>query len=346
MTSSSFPPAKRGVTGGLIRSATMPGMLIAALLAAALCSASDAAAQTASRFPVKPMRLVVPFPAGGPVDITARVLSPKLAEVLGQPVVVDNRSGAATIIGTESVVKSPPDGHTLLLVTSGIAINPHIYRKLPYDALRDLAPVTQVMSTPFILIAHPSLPARTAEDLVRLARARPGELMYASSGIGGANHLAGAQFDMMAGIRTTHVPYKGTTPGIADLVAGHVQFQFSNPLGSMPLVRAGKLKALGVASARRLAMMPELPTVSESGVRGFEAGVWFGLYTTGGTPRDIVGRLHAEAARVLALPDVRQKLSESGAEIGGSSPEEFAAFFRSEIDRLARVVKAAGVTPE
>jgi tripartite-type tricarboxylate transporter receptor subunit TctC len=301
------------------------------------------AAQT---YPTRPIRLIVPFPAGGPVDATARVLGPRLSEAFGQPVVIDNRAGAATIIATELVAKSPPDGHTLLLVTSGIAINPHIYRKLPYDTLRDLAPITLVMTTPFILIAHPALPVRTAGDLVKLAKARPGELMYASSGIGGANHLAGAQFDMAAGIRTTHVPYKGTTPGITDLMAGNVQFQFSNPLGSLQFVRAGRLRALGVASMQRLEMMPELPTVSESGVPGFQAGVWFGLYTTAGTAREIVGRIHVAVARILALPDVKQKLAAGGAEIRGSTPEAFAAFFLNEVERHARLVKAAGIEQE
>lgn len=317
-----------------------------ALVALGLCIAGSAIAQTPPRGAAKTIRLVVPFPAGGPVDATARVLGPRLAEAFGQPVVVDNRAGAATIIATEIVARSAPDGQTLLLVTSGIAINPHIYRKLPYDTLRDLAPVTLVMTTPFILIAHPALPVRTAGELIRLAKARPGELLYASSGIGGANHLAGAQFDMAAGIRTTHVPYKGTVPGVTDLMAGHVHFQFSNPLGTLHLVQAGRLKALGVAAARRMEMLPELPTISESGLKGFQTGVWFGLYVAGGTPHEIVGRLQSETARILALPDVKQKLSQGGAELGGSTPEEFAAFFRREIERHAKLVKAAGVPQE
>ncbi len=290
--------------------------------------------------------MIVPFPAGGPVDATARVLGPRLADGLGQPVVIDNRAGANTIIGTEMTVKSPPDGHTLLLVTSAIASNPYAYRKLPYDVQRDLAPVSFVMNTPFILIVHPALPVRTADDLVKLAKARPGELLYASSGIGGANHLAAAQFSLAAGVKTTHVPYKGTAPLLTDLVAGHVHFNFSNPLGSLPLVKAGRLKALGVAAARRLDILPELPTVLESGVKGYASGVWFGTFVAAATPREIVSRLQAEIARALALPDVRQKLTEGGAQLGGGAPEELAAFLASELARMAQVVKAAGVQPE
>jgi tripartite-type tricarboxylate transporter receptor subunit TctC len=319
----------------------------AALAAAAIaCMAAPVALAQPSRFPSKPVRLIVPFPAGGPVDATARTIGPRLSELLGQTIVIDNRAGANTIIGTEMTVKSPLDGHTMLLVTSAIASNPHAYRKLPYDALKDLAPVTFVMNTPFILIVHPTLPARTAGDLVKLAKSRPGELLYASSGIGGANHLAAAQFSLTAGIQTTHVPYKGTAPLLTDLIAGHVHFNFSNPLGSLGLVKAGKLKVLGVAAARRLEIMPDLPTVSESGVKGYESGVWFGTFVAAGTPRDVVGRLNADLARTLAHPDVKQKLTEGGAILGGGSSEELAAFLAAETARMGKVVKAAGVQPE
>lgn len=318
--------------------------LSAVLLAGA--AVPCALAQPTARFPSKPLRLIVPFPAGGPVDATARVMGPRISEGLGQPVVIDNRAGANTIIGTEMTVKSPPDGHTLLLVTSAIASNPYAYRRLPYDAQKDLAPVSLVMNTPFILIVHPALPARTAADLVRLAKSRPGELLYASSGIGGANHLAAAQFSLAAGIRTTHVPYKGTAPLLTDLIAGHVHFNFSNPIGSLQLVRAGKLKALGVAAQHRLEMLPELPTVSESGVKGYESGVWFGTFVAAGTPRDITGRLQAEIARSLTLPDVKQRLTEGGAQLNGGTPEALAAFLAAELARMAKVVKAAGVEPE
>ena len=300
----------------------------------------------AQSFPAKSIRLVAPYPAGGPIDAVARSIVPRFAELLGQQVIVDNRAGGGTVIGTEIVARAPPDGHTCLIITSAVAINPSVIRKMPYDAQRDLAAVTKISSTPFILIAHPAVPARNAAELIKLAKARPGELMYASSGIGGANHLSGVQFNMAAGINTVHVPYKGTAPLLTDLVAGQTQFNFSNPLGSMPLARAGKLKVLGVGAHKRLEIIPEVPTISESGLPGFETGVWFAFFTTGGTPREVVQRLHTEMTRTLTTPEVRQKLSAGGALIAASSPEELAAFLRGEIATWAKVVKAAGVQPD
>ena len=227
-----------------------------------------------------------------------------------------------------------------------IAINPAVIRKMPYDAQRDLAAVTKISSSPFILITHPAVPARNAAELIKLAKARPGELLFASSGIGGANHLSGVQFNLAAGINTVHVPYKGTAPLLTDLIAGQTQFNFSNPLGSMPLVRAGKLKLLGVAAPKRMEFAPEIPTISESGLPGFETGVWFAFFTTGGTPRDVLLRLNAEVTRTLATPDVRQKITAGGALVNASTPEELSAYLRSEIQKWAQVVKAAGVIAE
>ena len=300
----------------------------------------------AQNFPAKPIRLVAPFPAGGPVDAVARTLAPRLGELLGQQVVIDNRAGGGTVIGTEIVARAAPDGHTCLIITSAIAINPAVIRKMPYDAPRDLAAVTRISSSPFILITHPAVPARTAAELIKLAKARPGELLFASSGIGGANHLSGVQFNLAAGISTIHVPYKGTAPLLTDLVAGQTQFNFSNPLGSMPLVRAGKLKVLGVGAPKRMEFAPEIPTISESGLPGFETGVWFAFFTTGGTPRDVVLRLNTELTRTLATPDVRQKITAGGALVNASTPEELSAYLRSETQKWAQVVKAAGVVPE
>lgn len=317
--------------------------LLAALTVAPVALGTAAQAQN---FPVKSIRLVVPYPAGGPVDAVARTLAPRLGELLGQQVVIDNRSGGGTVIGTEIVARAAPDGHTCLIITSAIAINPAVIRKMPYDAQRDLAAVTKVSSSPFILITHPAVPARNAAELIKLAKARPGELLFASSGIGGANHLSGVQFNLAAGINTVHVPYKGTAPLLTDLVAGQTQFNFSNPLGSMPLVRAGKLKVLGVGASKRMEFAPEIPTISESGLPGFETGVWFAFFTTGGTPRDAVLRLNAELTRTLATPDVRQKITAGGALVNASTPEELSAYLRSEIQKWAQVVKAAGVVPE
>jgi tripartite-type tricarboxylate transporter receptor subunit TctC len=297
-------------------------------------------------FPVKTVRLVAPFPPGGPIDAVARTLAPRLGELLGQQIIIDNRAGGGTVIGTEIVARAAPDGHTCLVITSAIAINPSVIRNMPYDAQRDLAAVTKISSSPFLLITHPAVPARNAADLIKLARARPGELLFASSGIGGASHLSGVQFSLAAGINTIHVPYRGTAPLLTDLVAGQTQFNFSNPLGSMPLVQAGKLKVLGVAAPKRLEFAPQIPTISESGLPGFETGVWFAFFTTGGTPRDAVQRLNTEVIRTLSAPDVRQKLTAGGAIINTTTPDEMSAYLRSEMQKWAQVVKAAGVTPE
>ena len=312
---------------------------------AMLPEALGATAQ-AQNFPAKSIRLVAPFPAGGPVDAVARTLAPRLGELLGQPVVIDNRAGGGTVIGTEIVARAAADGHTCLIITSAIAINPAVIRRMPYDAQRDLAAVTRISSSPVILITHPAVPARNAAELIQLARARPGELLFASSGIGGANHLSGVQFNLAAGINTVHVPYKGTAPLLTDLVAGQTQFNFSNPLGSMPLVRAGKLKVLGVAAQKRMEFAPEIPTIAESGLPGFETGVWFAFFTTGGTPRDIVLRLNTELTRTLATPDVRQKITAGGALVNASTPEDLSAYLRGEMQKWAQVVKAAGVVAE
>jgi tripartite-type tricarboxylate transporter receptor subunit TctC len=305
--------------------------------------ASDVIAQT---YPSKPIRMIVPFAAGGPADTTARTLAPRLIEALGQQVIVDNRGGAGGIIGIDLVAKAPPDGHSVTLMSSSMAIFPSVHRTLPYDLYRDLIAVTDVLSAPFSLVVHPSLPVRSAGELARLAKAKPGELRFPSAGVGGTNHLAGVQFNVLAGVDTTHVPYKGTGPALMDLAAGQVQFQFSMVLAVTPLTQAGKLRMIGIASRQRLADLPHVPTVMESGVPGYEAAVWYGLWTTAGVSRDIVMRLNNEMARALAIPAVRQKLSPGGAQLGGNKPEEFAAFVRTEVAKWAKVVKAAGIEPE
>jgi tripartite-type tricarboxylate transporter receptor subunit TctC len=309
--------------------------------------AAPALAQTAAPWPAKSIRVIVPFPAGGAVDLSARTLAQKLAAPLGQPVVVDNRAGASTIIGTEAVAKAPPDGHTWLIVTNTIAINPSVFKKLPYDTLADLAPVTRISASPFILIVHPSLPVKSVADFIQLAKKRPGELLYSSSGIGSSNHVPVVLLNLATGVNTTHVPYKGTAQSLAAVVSGEVQFQFSNPIASAALVRAGKLRALATGGTRPLPSMPELPTVAQAaGIPGFQAGPWFGLFAPAATPRAIVTRMHGEVAAILAAPDVRLSLSAEGADIIGDSPEQFAAFMKAEIARWAKVVAAAGIKAE
>jgi len=325
-----------------VRNVSALRAIVTAVLA---LGAATAGAQVPARFPAKPVRVVVPYPAGGPADTTARTISPRIAEALGQQLVIDNRPGASTIIGTELVAKSAPDGHTLLLVTSTIAMNPSVFAKLPYDVERDLVPVTQVIASPFALLVHPALPARSTAELLKLMKAKPGQLLYPSSGVGSANHLAVELFSRMAGVRATHVPYKGTAQGITDLVAGHVQFSLNNPLTSVSLVKAGKLRLLATTGTSRLAIMSHVPVVAET-LPGYEAGNWHALFAPGGTPREVVARLQAEVARALAVTEVRARFTDNGAEPVGSAPEAFAAYFRQELAKWAQTVKTAGIKLE
>lgn len=306
---------------------------------------ADAVQAQSGTFPAKTIRIVMPYPAGGPTDTTARTIAPRLSEAFGQQVVIDNRPGASTIIGTEIVARAPADGHTLLMVTSTISTNPSVFAKLPYDTQRDLVPVTQVISTPFALLVHPSLPARTTAEFVRLARARPGQLNHPSSGIGSANHLAIVLFSRVAGFTANHVPYKGTAQGIADLVSGEMQFSFNNPMAGLPLVRVNKLRLLGTTGRARLAILPDVPVLSEA-VPGYEAANWHAMFAPAGTPRDTVERLQSEVARALAVSEIRKRFIDLGAELGGNTPDEFASFFRSEIAKWAKTVKDAGIKPE
>jgi len=328
----------------------MPSLRVfgaACMLASVVLVSDKALAQSgATKFPQKPIRIIVPYPAGGPTDLTARTIAPRMTEALGQQLIIDNRSGGSTIIGTELVVRAPADGHTLLMVTSTISINPSVQKKLPYDTLRDLAPVTIVVSTPFSLVTHPALPVRTTMELVKLAKARPGQLMYPSSGIGSANHLAVSLLSLTAGMQATHVPYKGTAQGLADLLAGHVQFALNNPLSTLPQVKQGKLRLLALTSQKRLPLLPDVPTVAESGVPGYEAGNWHAMLAPGGTPSDVVARLRNEVVAALAVPEVRTQFTNGGAELGGMTPEAFSAYLRAEVAKWAKAVKVAGVQPE
>ena len=309
----------------------------AAFLASAPASAADGA------YPSKPIRFVVPYPAGGPLDTVARLLAAKAGERLKQPVIVDNKPGAGGNIGADLVAKSAPDGYTILMgAVATHAINPTLYAGIPYDPVRDFAPITQVASTPNVLVVNPSVPAASVREFIAYARANPGKLNFGSGSTGSAGHLAGELFKTMAGVEMTHVPYKGAGPAMQDLVGGRIQLMFDNWASSRGQVQAGKIRALAVTTAKRSTLAPDLPTIAESGLAGFDISTWFGVFAPAGTPRDIVARLHDELTRALAAPDVREKMLNLGAEPVGNKPEEFAAYIRAEAEKYARVIKASG----
>jgi tripartite-type tricarboxylate transporter receptor subunit TctC len=311
-----------------------------------LCAFTFSAA-CAQPYPTKPVRLVVTYTAGGPADIAARALAQKLAEMWGQQVVVDNRAGAGGIIGTELVAKAAPDGYTLLHGTAaGLIINPLLVKKLPYDTFRDFAPVSMVVIVPQLLVTHPALPATTLKELIALAKARPGALNYASVGIGSPNHLGMELLKSMAGIDMVHVPYKGATPAMADLIAGQVQLAFNGMASVLPQIASGKMKAIAIGSARRSPAAPDVPTVAEAGLPGFEYVAWNGNFAPAGTPAALVNRLSADIRKALAAPDVVQRLASLGSEPGGNTPAEFAAYVKADHARWARVVQAVGLKAE
>ena len=297
----------------------------------------------AQDYPAKPVRWVVPFPAGGPLDIVARVIGVRLSETWGQPVIVDNRPGAGGNIGAEVVAKSAPDGYTIVMgALSTHAVNVSLFRKLPYDPVRDFAPVTLISEVPNVLVVNPAVPAKTVAEFIAYARANPGKLNFASGSTGSAGHLAGELFKTMARVDMTHVPYKGAAPAVTDLLAGQVQLMFDNLASALPNIRAGRLRALAVTTKKRSAFVPELPTIAESGLPGFDVSTWFGVMAPAATPRPIVNRLHDGIVRALAHPDVKERLAAMGAEPVGDTPEQFGAFVKSEIAKYAKVVKDSG----
>ncbi|MCX7892835.1 MAG: tripartite tricarboxylate transporter substrate binding protein [Burkholderiales bacterium] len=316
------------------------------LLLAALATAAAVPAH-AQPYPAKPIRIVVTFPLGGAPDILARLIGAKLQESWGQPVVVDNKPGAGGNIGAEFVARSPADGYTLVMGTVGThAINASLYAKMPYDPIRDFAPVILVASTPNLLVVNPNVPAKSVQELIALARAKPGELAYGSPGIGTSIHVSGELFNTLAGVRTVHVPYKGRQFAIPDLLAGQIQFMFDNMPSALPVAKEGKLRALAVTSARRHPAAPDIPTMAEAGLPGFEATSWFAVYAPAGTPPDVVAKLNAEIDRILALPDVKEKLGGIGLDVAGGPPEHLAAFTRAELAKWSRVVKESGAKAE
>jgi tripartite-type tricarboxylate transporter receptor subunit TctC len=310
------------------------------MVTAALAATLPAAAQS---YPTRPVRVVVPYAAGGNTDFTARAIGAKLAEVFGQQVIVDNRPGGATNIGTEIVAKAPADGYLLLMGGASNAINMSLFAKPPYNTLRDFAPVILCVKGANVLTLHPSVPAKTLKDLIALARAQPGKLNFASSGIGSSNQMAGELFKVMAKINIVHVPYKGNAPALTDTLAGHVEMMFSGVPAVAPHIQTGRLRAVGIGSLKRFTALPQVPTFDESGLKGYEATTWFGLMAPAKTPREIIARWNTEVDKILASADIQSRFIRDGLEPIGGTPESFGKFIREEIDKYAQVMKEANV---
>jgi len=307
------------------------------------CLGLTAASVLAQEYPVKPLRLVVGSTPGGGTDIAARLIAPKLTEIFGRQVVVDNRPGASTTIGVDHVVRAAPDGYTLLMGVSSLAINPHLLKNMPYDALRDLAPVSQVVVSPNIMVAHPSLPARSVKELLALARARPGQLNFAAGGAGSSQHLAIALFVSMTGTNIVHVPYKGQGMALIDVVAGQVSLMMANVISALPHVRNNRLRALGVTGTKRASVAPDVPTVAEAGVPGYEVLQWYGVLAPAAIPRDILNILNRAVVQSLQDPKIRERIVADGGEPVGNSPETFASVLRSDHAKWGEVIRKAGI---
>ena len=318
-------------------------MKIAIAITAALLAAN---ALAADKYPDKPLRLIVALPAGGPTDILARLIAQPLAASLGQPIVVDNRPGAGGNIGAELVAKSPADGYTLFMGTSGpLAINASLYKSIGFDPLKDFAPIILAASAPFVIVAHPSLPANNVKELIALATAKPGQINYGSVQ-GNASHLATELFDYMARVKMTLVPYKGAAQATTDVIAGQIQLSFASTPGSVSLLKAGKIKSIAVTSAKRIGALPDVPTVAESGVPGYEASVWYGVVAPAKTPKEVVTKLNAEIGKILRERNQRDKIAAADFEVTTTTPEEFGKFIRSETEKWGKVVKASGARAE
>ena len=300
-------------------------------------------AASAQSFPVKPLRIILGFPPGGATDIAARAVAQKLTENFGQQVIVDNRPGAASNIGAEAVARAAPDGYTMFLGSVSTSINPSLYARLSYDPQRDFAAVAHVATTPFLLVVHPSMPVQNVRELIAFAKARPEQINYATAGAGSGAHLFMELFASLSGVRVINVAYRGAAAATTDVLAGQVPMMFDNIFTTLPLARSGKFRALAVSTAQRSAIAPEIPTVAEAGVPGYDANAWFGLFAPAAVPKDIITRLNAEVIRGLQTADMRERLRALGATPGSGTPEQFAAFFRNEVAKWAKVVKSAGV---
>jgi tripartite-type tricarboxylate transporter receptor subunit TctC len=319
----------------------LPGAVSCTLL---LASTVPALAQ--QPYPFRPVRIVSPFAAGGGNDAICRILSPRLTENLKQQVIVENRGGGRGIVGTEVAARAAPDGYTIALIPSGHAVNATLYKKLPFDSIKDFTPITLVGSSPLVLAAHPSLPAKNVKELIALARARPGQLTYGSAGVGSSGHLGGAQFETLTNTKMTHVPYKGMGIVVVDLMSGQVTMTFGTSLSVVPHVRAGRLRALATTGARRSPALPDLPTVAEAGVPGYEASIWYGFVAPARLPPDILSRLHSAIVAVLQLPETRERFASQGLDVLHNTPEEFAKLLVADVARWAKVVERAGVQAE
>ena len=301
----------------------------------------------AQSWPQKPIRFVSPFAPGGGADITSRAIAPKLSAALGQQVIVDNRGGAGGMVGVEIVAKSPPDGYTLVLGTIGnLAINPSLYAKMPYDPIKDLAPITRAANALNVLVVHPSLPVKTVKEFIAFAKAHPNQLNYGSSGGGATDHLSGEVFNVLAGVKMVHIPYKGGAPAMLDLLSGNVQLVFSTVATAFGSIQAGKIRALGMTGNQRFELMPDIPTIAEAGLKGFEVNNWYGVFAPAGTPNEIITRLNMEIVKALAMPDVKKRMLDSGLIAISSSREELAAHMQAETKKWAKVIRDANIKVE
>jgi len=321
-------------------------MRIRKIVATALFTIAPVLALAQDAYPTKPIKIIVAYPAGGANDIVARAIAQELAPDLGQSVVIENKSGAAGTVGAEAAAKSPPDGYTLFMAAGAHTLAPSLYVSLPYDIVRDFQPVSLAATGTYLLVVHPSVPARSVKELIELAKAKPGTLNFASSGVGAPPHLAGVMFQKLAGVTLNHVPYRGDTPAIADLMAGHVQLAFLSIQPLIPQVKAGKLRALAITSGMRSPAIPDLPTIAESGLPGYDIGTWWGLLAPAKTPMPIVDRLAAAMRKATAVPSIRERFAVGGIAAQSNTPKEFAAMIKSEVGRYGELAAAAGVKPE
>ncbi|MES2562129.1 MAG: tripartite tricarboxylate transporter substrate binding protein [Pseudomonadota bacterium] len=320
--------------------------VLSGALALVSSSALSAAVAPTTNYPTKPIRIIVPQSAGGSTDLAARVVTQRLSEVLGQPIVVDNRPGAGSLNGTETVAKAPADGYTLLVVAASFSINPSLHEKLPFDPVRDFAPITRFAALPHILVVHPTLQAKTVKELIALAKAKPGELNYASSGVATSTHLAAELFRNMTGTDMVQVPFKGGAPGMVGLLSGQVQLYFATISTALPHVKSAKIRALAVTTAKRSVVAPEFPTIAEAGVPGYEHASWVGLLAPSKTPGPAIARLSEASVKVVSTQDVKSLLLKEGLETVGDTPQEFSALIKREVTKWMQVVKAAGIKPQ
>jgi tripartite-type tricarboxylate transporter receptor subunit TctC len=314
------------------------------LAAAALAASLGAVLAAAQSFPSKPIKIIVPFGPGGFTDVAARILQKELAPVIGQPIIIENKPGAGSTIGTSEVAKAQPDGYTLVMVSTAHVISPHLYKSMPYDPIRDFTPVMKLAEGPYVLVTHPSLPVKNVAELIALAKAKPDTIDYASSGNGSAQHLVGALFVAMSGAPLSHVPYKGSNQAMNDVLGGQVKVSFVGVPNALPSLNSGKLHALAVSTRKRYAELPDVPTLDEAGVKGYDATIWLGLLAPPGTPRDVVQKINAAVTKTLSTPEAKKLMTSAGVDVATSSPEEFGALMQSELDRWGKVVRQTGAT--